>query len=186
MLLLAIVLAAAQDTSRVLVRPVEGLDLARYTGRWHEVARLPNRFQSKCVRETTADYALLPNGQIRVGNSCRGADGGTIRAEGRARLAQRDGTASKLKVRFAPGFLSSLSLVWGNYWILDLTEDYSAALVGDPGRAYLWILSRTPQLDEAVYQRLVATAAAQGFDVARLQRTPNPSGAPPPGTAASR
>jgi len=61
--------------------------------------------------------------------------------------------------------------VWGDYWILDLTEDYAAALVGTPSREYLWVLSRTPQLDEATYQRLVVTAAAQRFDVARLVRS---------------
>ncbi len=94
------------------------------------------------------------------------------RAEGRAKLAHRDGPASQLKVRFAPGFLSFLPMVWGNYWILDLTEDYGAALVGDPSREYLWVLSRTPELDEQVYRRLVATAEAQGFDIARLKRSP--------------
>ncbi len=180
MLLLLLTLAAAQDTSRVLVRSVEGVDLARYAGRWHEVARFPNRFQKKCVAETTADYELLSNGQIRVVNACRQADGKLTRAEGRAKLARREGPSSQLKVRFAPRFLSFLSMIWGNYWILDLTEDYAAALVGDPSREYLWVLSRTPELDEQVYRRLVATAEAQGFDVARLTRSPASTSAPPP------
>jgi apolipoprotein D and lipocalin family protein len=169
---LALTLPAGPDTSRGPVRPVADVDLARYAGRWHEVARFPNRFQTKCARGTTADYDLLPGGQIRVVNACLRADGGTMRAEGRARLARRDGPASTLKVRFAPRFLSFLPMVWGDYWVLDLTDDYGAALVGSPGRDYLWILSRTPQLDEATYQRMVATAAAQGFDVARLVRSP--------------
>jgi apolipoprotein D and lipocalin family protein len=180
LLLLLLTLAAAQDTSRVLVRSVEGVDLARYAGRWHEVARFPNRFQKKCVAETTADYELLSNGQIRVVNACRQADGTVTRAEGRAKRAQRDGPASQLKVRFAPGFLSFLPMVWGDYWILDLTEDYGAALVGDPSRKYLWVLSRTPELEEPVYRRLVATAEAQGFDVALLTRSPSPTAGPPP------
>lgn len=179
MLLLLLTLAAAQDTSRVLVRSVEGVDLARYAGRWHEVARFPNRFQDRCVAETTADYELLSSGQIRVVNTCRQADGKLTRAEGRAKLARRDGPASQLKVRFAPKILSFLSMVWGNYWILDLTEDYGAALVGDPSREYLWVLSRTPELDEQVYRRLVATAEAQGFDLARLTRSPASTSDPP-------
>ena len=62
-------------------------------------------------------------------------------------------------------------MVWGDYWILELTADYGAALVGAPSREYLWVLSRTPQLEDATYQQLVATAAAQGFDVARLARS---------------
>jgi apolipoprotein D and lipocalin family protein len=186
LLAFALTLPAFQDTSRGPVRPVPDVDLARYAGRWHEVARFPNRFQAKCARETTADYELLPGGQIRVVNACRRADGDTMRAEGRARLARTGGPASQLKVRFAPRFLSFLPFVWGDYWILDLTDDYRAALVGSPNRDYLWILSRTPRLDEATYQRMVDTAAAQGFDVARLVMSPAQSGDAPQGTAAPR
>jgi apolipoprotein D and lipocalin family protein len=173
-------LAAARDTTRGPVRPAQNVDLVRYAGRWYEVARFPNRFQAMCTGETTADYTLLPNGQIRVVNACRKADGGIARAEGRARLAERNGPTSKLRVRFAPAFLSFLPMVWGHYWILDITADYGAALVGDPNRQYLWILSRTPRLDEATYQRMVAAAAAQGFDVALLMQSPDQA-TPPPG-----
>lgn len=160
--------AAAQDTSGVLVQPVADVDLERYSGRWHEVARLPNRFQDRCASETTAEYALLANGQVQVVNRCRRADGSLMQAEGRARRADRDGPASRLEVRFAPRFLSFLPMVWGEYWILDLTEDYSAALVGEPGREYLWLLSRTPTLDAPTRNRLVQVARAQGFPVERL------------------
>jgi apolipoprotein D and lipocalin family protein len=173
---MTLALTATQDSSAAPVRPVPEVDLARYAGRWYEVARLPNRFQAKCARETTADYELLADGQIRVVNACRRGDGGLMRAEGRARLARRGGPTSELKVRFAPAFLSFLPMVWGDYWILDLTADYGAALVGSPSRAYLWILSRTPELDDASYQRMVAAAAAQGFDVARLVRSPGVAG----------
>ncbi len=170
-LALALAFAASQDSTGP-VRPVAHVDLARYAGRWHEIARCPNRFQAKCVGETTADYDLLPDGQIRVVNACRKADGTMARVEGRARLATPGGRTSTLKVRFAPGFLSFLPFVWGDYWVLDLTDDYRAALVGSPDRKYLWILARTPTLDEATYQRMVATAAAQGFDVTRLVKSP--------------
>lgn len=178
--LLAFALAAVQDSARVHGRPtpVPHVDLARYAGRWHEIARFPNRFQAKCAAETTADYTLLPDGGIRVVNTCRKADSSLTRAEGRARLASRGGPTSVLKVRFAPAFLSFLPFVWGDYWILDLTEDYRAALVGSPDRAYLWILARTPELDEPTYERLVAAAAAQGYDISRLRRSP-PRLAPP-------
>ena len=155
------------------VQSIPAVDLARYAGRWHEVARFPNRFQRTCARGTTAEYTLLPDGGLRVVNTCVKADGSEIRAEGRARLAHRDGPTSQLKVRFAPAFLSFLPMVWGDYWVLDLSADYGAALVGSPDRAYLWVLSRTPELEEATYQRMVATAAAQGFDVGRLVRSPS-------------
>jgi apolipoprotein D and lipocalin family protein len=163
---------AAQEAAMGPVRSVAAVDLARYAGRWHEVARFPNRFQRSCERGTTADYTLLPDGAIRVVNTCVKADGRAMSAEGRARLARRDGPTSQLKVRFAPAFLGFLPMVWGDYWVLDLTDDYGAALVGSPDRGYLWILSRTPELDEPTYQRMVAAAAAQGFDVGRIVRSP--------------
>lgn len=163
---------AAQAVIPAPVQAVPAVDLARYAGRWYEVARLPNFFQKKCARETTADYELLPDSGVRVINRCLRADGTPIRAEGRARLADRKGPASKLKVRFAPAILSFLPMVWGDYWILDLTDDYSMALVGDPGRKYLWILARTSTPDDSLYQRMVATAVAQGYDVTRLMRAP--------------
>lgn len=167
---LTIILAilATQDTVHGQVRSVPTVDLERYAGLWHEIARLPNRFQEKCRAETTALYELLPGGEFRVTNTCHGAEGQVIRAEGRARMADRQGPTSRLKVRFAPAFLSFLSMVWGDYWILDLTDDYGAALVGTPNRKYLWVLSRTAQPDDTIYQRLIATAAAQGFDVSKL------------------
>jgi apolipoprotein D and lipocalin family protein len=162
----------AQDIApQDAVRSVPRLDLDRYVGRWHEIARLPNRFQARCAAETTADYERLPDGGLRVVNTCVGGDGRMIRATGRARLAQHDGPASRLKVRFAPGILAFLPMVWGDYWVLDVTEDYSAALVGTPNRRYLWILSRQPSLDEGTYRRLVDTAAAQGFAVDSLIRS---------------
>jgi apolipoprotein D and lipocalin family protein len=167
--------AAAQADSAPLPRrvtPVEGVDLDRYAGRWYEVARFPNSFQEDCIGETMAEYQRLSNGQIRVVNSCRQADGTMKRAVGRAKLADRDGPTSRLKVRFAPAFLSFLPMVWGNYWILDLTSDYSAALVGAPDRQYLWVLSRTPILPDTTYDRMVRTAARQGFDIRRLRRSP--------------
>lgn len=159
---------AVQDSPPGPVLSVPEVDLERYAGRWHEVARLPNKFQGKCVGETTADYELLADGAIRVVNACRVADGRITKVEGRARLANRDGPTSRLKVRFAPAILSWLPMVWGDYWVLELTPDYGAALVGTPDRKYLWVLSRTAQLDDSIYRRLVATAAAQGFDVTRL------------------
>jgi apolipoprotein D and lipocalin family protein len=172
LLALSMTLPAGQDSSRGPVRPVPAVDLARYAGRWHEIARFPNRFQAKCAGETTAEYALLPGGQIRVVNTCRRSDGTEMHAEGRARLARAGGPASVLKVRFAPRFLSFLPFVWGDYWVLDLTDDYRAVLVGSPNRAYLWILARTPELDAPTYDRMVVSAAAQGFDVSRLVRSP--------------
>jgi apolipoprotein D and lipocalin family protein len=151
------------------------VDLARYAGRWYEIARLPNRFQDQCAADVAATYTLRPDGRVTVVNECRRRDGRTARAEGVARRAGEEGPASRLKVRFAPAFLSFLTFVWGDYWIVDLDRDYRHAVVGDPSRKYLWILSRSPGMDAATYESLVATAGRLGFDTARLAPTPQSS-----------
>ena len=148
------------------------VDLSRYAGRWYEIARLPNRFQENCAGDVAATYTLRPDGRVRVVNECRRADGSITRAEGVARRAQDDGPASRLKVRFAPGWLSFLPFVWGDYWILELDREYRYAMVGDPERKYLWILGRDPAMDDATYERLVLSAVRLGFDTRKLMRTP--------------
>jgi apolipoprotein D and lipocalin family protein len=167
LLILTIARAADRRNEPTVVPTV---DLERYQGTWHEIARLPNRFQEDCTGNVTATYELRPDGRIRVVNRCQ-TQNGPIEAEGVARLADKNGPKSKLEVRFAPAFLSFLPMVWGDYWILDLADDYSYALVGDPGRKYLWILARTESLPEATYQRLVEKAANQGYETSKLIRS---------------
>jgi apolipoprotein D and lipocalin family protein len=165
----ATVAAAANRPQTLEVVP--SIDLARYVGKWYEIARLPNKFQNMCAGEVMATYSQLEGGELKVVNECRQKDGQINRAEGKARLADKDGPNSKLEVRFAPAWLGWLPMVWGDYWIIDLAPDYSYSVVGTPDRKYLWILSRTPGMDEAVYQRIVEQAAARGFDVSRLIKT---------------
>ena len=151
------------------------VDLARYAGRWYEVARLPNRYQDQCSGDVVATYTPLPDGRITVVNECRKEDGQTTRVEGVARRADDRGPAARLKVRFAPAWLSLLPFVWGDYWIVELDHDYRHAVVGDPSRKYLWILSRTPVMDPTTYESLVTAAGRLGFDATRLVRTPQSS-----------
>jgi len=160
--------AQAQLTSAVTT--VERVDLDRYGGVWYEIARLPNRFQADCARDVMATYSRRSPTVINVVNSCRRADGEESRVEGIARIRDLN-TNAKLEVRFAPLSLSWLPFVWDDYWILDVAPDYSHALVGEPSRDYLWILSRAPLLDTSIYERLVAKAAAQGYDTSKLKRT---------------
>jgi apolipoprotein D and lipocalin family protein len=153
------------------LRLVQSVDLERYSGVWYEIARLPNKFQEKCVGDVTATYTVKSKDRLKVVNQCRKKNGELTTAEGVARRASDEGPNSRLQVRFAPSFLSFLPFVWGDYQIIELAPDYSYALVGEPGRKYLWILSRSPQMDEATYIKLKDAAAAQGFDVTRLSRT---------------
>ena len=159
--------AAAQHAAPV--RTVARVDLNRYAGEWYEVARLPNRFQNDCVGDVRASYALRDDGRIDVVNRCRTAEG-AIDAHGVARIVDEQ-TFARLKVRFAPSWLSFLPMVWGDYWVIGLADDYSWAVVGSPDREYLWILSRTPVLDAATFERAAGIARDNGFDVGRLLKT---------------
>ncbi len=150
---------------------VPSVDLDRYAGVWYEVARLPNRFEEKCVGDVTAEYSLKDDGGLKVVNRCRKKDGKVTEANGEARRADEDGPNSRLEVRFAPSFLSFLPFAWGDYQIMELAPDYTYAVVGAPDRKYLWVLARTPRLDEATYLRLLEAARSQGFDVSRMIRT---------------
>ena len=168
---LAGVLGCAPSTTEAESLPplqtVERVDLQRYLGTWFEIASYPQRFQAGCTA-TTADYALRADGKIRVINRCRkgGLDGKLDKAEGLARVVDGEGNA-KLEVSFFRPF-------WGDYWIIDLDPDYRYAVVGHPGRDYLWILSREPSMEPATYDAILARLQDQHYDTSRLVRTLQP------------
>jgi apolipoprotein D and lipocalin family protein len=166
------------------VRTVAAVNLDRYGGDWFEVARFPNRFQRTCAGDVRATYTRRSDGRIDVINRCRTADGGVIEAQGLARVVDAR-TSAKLKVRFAPAVLSFLPLVWGDYWIVGLADDYSWAVVGSPDRAYLWVLSRTPALGAERAAAAWAVARANGFDIERLTKTSH-TAMPDPGRGENR
>lgn len=158
------------QTSDAPVKTIASLDVPRYLGTWYEIAKFPNWFQRKCASNTKAVYSIKPDGNLRVLNSCKQADGEVSEAEGAARqIGAKD--SPKLEVRFAPAWLSFLPMVWGNYWVIDLDSQYQLAAVSDPRREYLWILSRTPQLDPKAYEELLGRLQAQQFDVRKLEIT---------------
>ena len=152
------------------VKTIAALDVPRYLGTWYEIAKFPNWFQKKCVSNTKAVYTTKPDGNLRVLNSCKTATGETSEAEGLVRqIGAKD--SPKLEVRFAPEWLSFLPLVWGDYWVIDLDPQYQVAAVSDPRREYLWVLSRSPQLDPKVYADLLQRLTQQQFDIQKLELT---------------
>ena len=160
------------DASKRSLQVVPSVDLKRYMGTWYEIARLPNPFQKKCISDVTAFYTILEDGTIRVVNRCRTETGEFIESEGKARRKSDDEPNSKLEVRFAPAFLSFLPMVWGKYWVIDLAPDYSYAVVGEPNREYLWILSRTQAMTQETYDAIALKLRERGYDPAGLVRTP--------------
>ena len=144
------------------VRTVPAVDLARYAGKWYEIAAFPMFFQRQCLGDTTAEYALRPDGDISVRNRCRTEDG-FDEATARAWAVEGSGNA-RLKVQFFWPFRA-------DYWVIGLDPDYRWAVVGNPERKYLWILSRTPVLPPASLEDALSSARAQGFDLAQLRYT---------------
>ena len=160
---IALLLASCASSGPGLAPPevVSHVDVARYIGRWHEIAGFPQHFQKGCT-DSRADYRLLDNGKIEVVNSCV-RDGKVDTARGKAWVVDKS-TNAKLKVSFFWPFR-------GDYWIIELGKDYEYAVVSSPNRKYLWILSRTPKMDEALYARIVEGLRERGFDVSLLRRT---------------
>ncbi len=173
LMLLSATYVFAQKTSddNNLVKTVESVDLNKYAGKWFEIARYPNKFQKKCISQVTATYIIKNDNKIEVVNECLKENGKTIKAKGDAKVVDEK-TNAKLEVRFAPAFLSFLPQVWGDYWILDLDKDYKYAVVGDPDKEYLWILSRTPELDTAIYENILDKVEKMGFNPNKLIKTP--------------
>jgi len=152
------------STNYPALEVVPTVDLNRYAGSWYEIASLPVSQQKGCFC-TKAEYSLMDDGVIKVVNTCRknSPNGEVDRAEGKAFVVPGSNNA-KLRVQFFWPFR-------GDYWILELENDYSYAVVGVPSRKYCWILSRTPQMNPEILEMLVQHLKAKGFDVSRMQRT---------------
>ncbi|MCX2743631.1 lipocalin family protein [Mangrovivirga sp. M17] len=134
------------------------VDLEKYTGRWYEIASFPNTFQEGCSC-TYAEYTKKED-YIQVYNHCL-QDGEVSDISGKAFPAGE----GKLKVQFFWPFK-------GDYYVIDIGQNYEYAMVGAPSRGSLWILSRTRDMDDELYDRLLKLAESKGFDTSDLQKTP--------------
>ncbi|MCK6546997.1 lipocalin family protein [Myxococcota bacterium] len=166
---LTIATSCASSTTKELGLPplqtVAKVELPRYLGTWYEIASFPQSFQEGC-HATTATYTLRDDGEIDVRNACNkgSLDGELDTAEGRARIVDAT-TNAKLEVSFFRPF-------WGDYWIIELDPEYRWAVVGHPGRDYLWILSRAPQMAPEEYERIVTRLRdVHRYQVERLVKT---------------
>lgn len=137
---------------------VQDIDISRYAGQWYEIARLPNSFEKglECV---TATYTLKKGDKIEVLNRGYSVEkaGKVSTAKGRAWVPDPE-FPGRLKVSFFWPFA-------GNYYIISLDQEYKYVLVGDPSRKYLWVLSRSKELDNTIYTKLLDIAKSNGFDI---------------------
>jgi len=143
---------------------VDKVDFKKYIGKWYEIASFPQSFQEGCFC-STAEYNLTNDDYIEVINTCRknGIIGEIKQVKGKAFIDDAS-TNAKLKVQFFWPFK-------GKYWIIELDEDYTYAVVGHPNRDYLWILSRTKKMDEKTYTMLLEKIKDKGFDITKLKKT---------------
>ena len=154
-----VLVAVALGQSQPPLITVPSVDLDRYTGEWYEIARYPNHSEKECESDVTAVYSMRDDGRLQVVNSCRKASGVLTESSGYAKIVDKK-TNAKLKVTS-----------FGDYWIVDLDSEYRFAVVSEPKRKYLWILSRTPHMDPVQYDQVIARIRRLGFDPDRLIRT---------------
>lgn len=160
---IALSLTACTPADLPPLATVETVQLDRYAGRWYEIAKYPTSFQRGCDN-VTAEYTLRDDGRVTVVNRC-------IEERDRSQTRSIEGTArvvdTETNAKLAVGF----GLFEGSYWIIMLGKEYEYAVVGEPSRRFLWILSRTPTLDSAIYDAILAELPAMGYDPAKLVRT---------------
>ncbi len=152
----------AAASAQAPLETVAKVDLNRYTGRWYEIAKYPTIFERKCDRDIIATYSLRPDGKIGVTNTCTTKEGKPSIANGWAKVVDSK-TGSKLKVTFFWPF-------FGDYWIIELGQNYEYAVIGEPSRKYLWVLSRTAKIDDKLYAEITGRLAAKGYDASKLER----------------
>ena len=159
-------LPPVQRDSSIPLRSVENFELDRYLGLWFNISNYDVSFQRGC-QNTTAEYNLMSNGRVEVINSCRkGGPGSDFEiAEGVARIRNPE-RPSELQVRF-----SRLQRWMDNYWVILLDEDYQWAVVGEPSGRFLWVISRTPELDEELYADILEEIEALGYPTQTLEKT---------------
>jgi apolipoprotein D and lipocalin family protein len=146
------------------IKTVAYVDLERYQGRWFEIARYPTRFERRCAKNTTAEYTLRDAMHLYVENRCTNAEGhGEV---GHATATVVDTTTNaKMRLKY------SALMPAADYWIIDLSPNYRYAVISEPKREMLWILSRTPSLDNETYDDICMRLFDRGYDLDRLQRT---------------
>ena len=171
-LLLIFIVFLGFCTSSTLGKPIDKttvkeLDLERYMGKWYEIARFPHSFEKNLVG-VTATYSIRENGKIRVLNEGykKNLAGKLKQAEGKAKVPDEN-EPGKLKVAFFWNF-------YADYYVLELDEDYQYAMIGSKSDNYFWILSRSPQMDPATYERLLDNARKRGYNLEKLIKVPQP------------
>ena len=163
-------IAIGVATASPPVRAVDRFEAERYAGTWFEIARLPNRLQSHCASDATATYRVQDDGSIDVIHRCRDAARRLSASVGHALPVP--GHGARLRLSYLPDWLRWWPASRKDHWVVMLDDQYRYAVVSDPRRQSLWVLSRTPKLDDGVYDDIVGRLRMQRYPVEQLVRTP--------------
>jgi apolipoprotein D and lipocalin family protein len=164
LLILFIMTLTNCSTAGDIPKTVHEVDLLKYAGKWYEIAKFPNSFQKNCFC-STAEYTLTDKGYVKVFNEChKGAVGGKLSSITGKAFPVAETNSTKLRVQFFWPFRA-------DYWIVGLADDYSWAAVSGPSRKYLWILGRSPRMDDSTYQTILLMLQDNGFDLSHLEKT---------------
>lgn len=148
---------------------VSNFNLEKYLGTWYEIARLPMKYQPEDSTDLSAVYSLNENGKVRVQNRCLDADKKLDESIGEATVI--DAEHGKLEVSFLPEGFRWIPFTKGDYWVLKIDENYQTVLIGEPNQKFLWVLHRSPSLDENTKAEYLAYATSIGYDLTDLIHT---------------
>lgn len=148
---------------------VSNFNLEKYLGTWYEIARLPMKYQPDDSTDISAVYSLNENGKVRVQNRCLDADKKLDESIGEATVI--DAEHGKLEVSFLPEGFRWIPFTKGDYWVLKIDENYQTVLIGEPNQKFLWVLHRSPSLDENTKAEYLAYATSIGYDLTDLIHT---------------
>ena len=161
--------------AQTALKPVQKLDAKRYVGDWYQIAAMPQFFNLVCARDTRASYTVKKNGDIRVRNSCITWLGRPNTIIGSARVVDRK-TGAALKVRFPSTPNQGAADGPANYVVTYLADDYSLAIVGNPGRTSGFVLSRTPAVSQKTWKTVRSTVEKRGFNSCLFLTAPTTGG----------
>jgi apolipoprotein D and lipocalin family protein len=151
------------------IKTVDFVDLERYSGKWYEISKIPNFFQDHCEKNATANYEIKDNGDILVKNECVDFQNEFDSAEGEARIVDVK-TNSKLEVSFVS--ILGWNIFWGDYWIIELDEEYQFAAIATPSKKYGWVLSRTKNMNEEDLEKCYRAFTKNGYNIDKFEMSP--------------
>ncbi len=172
-LLLLAMGAAAEAPPQSAPRAVTSVDLRKFAGTYHEIARIPQP-DDVCAADVASRFAIRSDGGLDLVDTCRRADGARHELRRVARVAGGPGN-SMWRVRVGPAWQSPLRRAWREFWILAVGPEYGYTLIGDPAGQTLRILSRLPSMPPLAYQQAVEIVKSNGYDAGRLVMTPQRS-----------